>query len=114
MKVRTGFISNSSTSCFICGRWGKLDYSIEEIVKIRKKMVDFYNDLEETNRTFNDVFEMPTMADEKDFDLLKGWDVAKKEIEGNILIYGASTNSIPYMLFEMIMQKFNAERVHLG
>ena len=80
MKIRTGFISNSSTSCFICGRWGKLDHSIDEIVEILQKMIDFYNDLEGTNDSFDDIFEMPKMADEKDFDLLDGWDVPEFEI----------------------------------
>jgi hypothetical protein len=114
MKIRTGFISNSSTSCFICGRWGKLEHSIDEIVEILKKMLDFYNDLEGTEYSFDSVFEMPKMADRGDIEKLGHWDVDKSEVEGNILIYGTSDNSIPYMLFEMIMQKFHAERVHLG
>ncbi len=114
MKIRKGFVSNSSSSCFICGAWGNCKYSIEEITSILQKMLDFYNELEEQELSFDSVFETPKMATDEDIDNLDGWDVKKNRIEENILIYSSDDNSIPYLLFGMIEQKFNAERIHLG
>ena len=114
MKIRTGYISNSSTSCFICGLWGSCDYSVEETVEILQKMLTFYNDMEDENLDFENVFEHPQISNDKDIDLLDGWDVRKSDVENNMLIYGKGDNSIPYLLFGFIEQKFDAKRIHLG
>ena len=114
MKIRKGFVSNSSSSCFICGKWGTCKYNIEEIIEILKKILDFYNDLEGANTSFENMFETPRIATKADIDDLKYWDVPKSDVEYKLLIYSDSDNSIPYMLFDLIQQKFNAERIHLG
>ncbi len=114
MKVRTGFISNSSTACFICGAWGTNKYNISEATDILQKILNFYNDLEEQDLYFEGVFRTPAIATEKDIDHLSDYDVSRSKVEGKMLIMGAEDNSIPYMLFELINEKFSAERVHLG
>ena len=114
MKIRKGFVSNSSSSCFICGLWGDNEYSIKEMIPILQKMLDFYNDLEEESLSFDDVFKLPEIATTEDFELLKNWDVDKKKVKGKILIYGKEDNSIPYMLHSIIETKFSADRIHLG
>ena len=115
MKIRLGFVSNSSSEAFICGTWGDCKYSIEETIKILQKMLNFYNDLEEKNLSFETVFETPRMGDKEDEKLLvNGWDVSEWKIKDKMIIYSQDDNSIPFMLFEMISQKFNAERIHLG
>ena len=45
MKIRAGFVANSSSSCFICGTWGESKYSIKKITDIIQKIVDYYNKL---------------------------------------------------------------------
>ena len=114
MKIRSGFVSNSSTSCFICGTWGKDKYSIKEITKILQEMLDFYNHLEDVKLSFNDVFEKPKKATKEDINLLAGWEVPSIRVKDKILIYGKDDNSIPYLLHGLIETKFNADRIHLG
>ena len=114
MKIRAGFISNSSTSCFICGAWGDCKYNIRETIKILQKMLDFYNDLEDEHLDINDVFEAPKIATKEDIDHLDGWDVLESRVKDKLLIYSAEDNTIPYLLFGLIEQKFDAERIHLG
>jgi hypothetical protein len=114
MKRRTGFISNSSTSCFICAVYGEHKYNRKETVAILQKMLDFYNDLEGENISFKKAFMFPKKATKEDVDLLKNWDIDKSRVEGQTLIYSRDDNSIPWMLFGLIEAKFNAERIHLG
>jgi hypothetical protein len=114
MKARTGFISNSSTSCFICARWGTHKYTIKKTTEILQKMLDFYNNLEGEELSFNSVFEKPKKATKGDIELLDGWDVPESDVKGKTLIYGKDDNSVPYLLHGLIEAKFNAERIHLG
>jgi hypothetical protein len=114
MKIRKCFVSNSSTSCFICGIYSDCKYSIEEIVEILKKMLNFYNDMEESSLSFDDVFETPRIAEKEDKKTLGYYNVSEDRVDNKILILGADDNSVPWCLFEMIEHKFNAERIHLG
>jgi hypothetical protein len=114
MKIRKGFVSNSSSESFICGRWNDKEYTPEEATAILQKMLDFYNDMEEQSVSFDNVFEVPRIATEEDIDLLSGWDIPRNRVEGQLLINSIDDNSIPYLLFGFIETKFGAERIHLG
>ena len=113
MKIRTGFISNSSSSCFICGVYGENEYNIEEMIPILQEMLDFYNKMEETQYHFDDVFEVPRVATEEDIDHVSDF-MNVPSMHGKIIIMSTGDNSIPYELFEFIETKFNAKRIHLG
>jgi len=114
MKFRLGHVSNSSSSCFLLAKWGACDFSFKEITDILQKMLDFYNDLEEDDLSFDEVFKKPKKATKKDIDLLAGWNVKESEIKGKTLIYSKEDNSIPGLIFSLIEEKFCADRIHLG
>jgi hypothetical protein len=119
MKIRNGFVSNSSSSCFVCQTGYCCDnknYTIEETEGILQKILDFYNEIFGEDENFSEVFGEIKIADEKDMDSLeyytRGWD--GDTIKGKILIYSCEDNSIPYEVFDIIENKFNAQRIHLG
>lgn len=110
MKIRAGFVSNSSTACFIC----EAKYPITEAIKILEKILDFYNELFEEKLLLDEVFKEPffgTKEDEKKY--VEGWEYHGK-VEGKLIIEGAGSNSVPYDLQELICSKFKADYLHLG
>ena len=123
MKIRNGFVSNSSSSCFVCNPMGGLEdyakdyenYTAGEATEILQKMLDFYNDILDENLEFDEAFEVK-IAEEEDIKFLKEWDDnwVRERVEGKLLIYSACENTIPYELFEFISAKFHAWREHLG
>ena len=112
MKARMAHVSNSSTDSFIC----RAEYTVYHATQILTEMLDYYNKLFNTELKFENVFKNPRLGTEKcyidhsDFsDCLQ-----REEIIGKLIIQGKEDNSIPYALFELISQKFNANRIHMG
>ena len=125
MKIRNGFVSNSSSSSFICDT--KL--SVEEVKELLEKMVYFFNEM------FKDCDESSYMkyAFSKPFDEMFGSvkKLTRKDINtwnkdygeyygkwddsyiGKINIRGRSDNSIPSDIFDLIERRFEACRIHL-
>jgi len=124
MKIRNGFVSNSSSSCFVCNPMGGIkswadgykNYTVEEAREILQKMLDFYNHMCDKEETFNEVFGEIKLGDDEDVRFLLDWDEnwTEERVRGKLLITSACDNTIPYELFEFISTKFNAWRVHLG
>ena len=124
MKIRNGFVSNSSSSCFVCNPMGGIEdyardyknYTVEEAKEILQEMLNFYNNMFEEELQFDDVFGEIKIADEKDVEFLSDWDASwtRERVYGKLLICSACDNTIPYELFELIGTKFHAWREHLG
>jgi len=115
MKTRLGFVSNSSSSSFICN-------TLIDIIGVRnllQAMLDLYNqatkkDFDQRVRSFNDVFDEPYIAREIPH---QGWISYYPQLAdsiGKVIIDSASDDSIPYCLEEMISEVFDATRLHLG
>jgi len=112
MKIRMGFVSNSSSEAFIC----RSGHSVKETKTILQEILVFYNKMFGTNYTFYETFEEPVVATKNNIDDLKeNWSMTiTPEDYTSVIIYSATDNSIPYSLFEIIEEKFEAKRLHLG
>ena len=87
-------------------------------------MLAFYNDIFDRDSVFDDVFMEPFIAspgylmnwvlDEDDFPG-RGWENDQiRSAPGKLIIESASDNSIPYEIWEMLVSRFDATRIHLG
>lgn len=112
MKVRKAFVSNSSSSSFIC----KVEMEPEEASKLLHDLLDFYNEWFGKSLTFEEVFDEPFYAPQG----YKEWYVNHYNHlldgppTGKLVIESASDNTIPWELWEMICERFDALRMHLG
>ncbi len=109
MKIRNGFVSNSSTSSFIC----TTKESNTTIEAKLEQLLEFYNEWEGKDYKFKDVFKILKITKEKIRDLKENWNYNIPK-HATFIIEGADDNSIPYELFDFIVSKFNASRLHLG
>lgn len=129
MKIRTGFVSNSSSSSFICNAFDYEGYepkelTVEIVISKLKTMIEMYNKMEDTNLSYEDAIGSVGLGDEEIASYLKGYgqhgysigdrDWTLDDIKNKIVIMSAGDNAIPYELFELIKSSFDAERVHLG
>lgn len=111
MKIRTGFVSNSSSEAFVCNS----GHSIKETKIILQEIITFYNKMFEEDLDFYDVFEDPKIVTKEDIDMLKDYGhKAKPEDYTSVIIYSAGSNSVPYTMFDIIDKKFDSWKVHLG
>ncbi len=122
MKVRMGFVSNSSSSSFICKTKMSLSQVKEKLEKIHSFYWEVIKDSEEDyylGKSFNDMFFKPFEGNKEYDKKLKDWDYLKEygvdgTTVGKIVIESAEDNSIPYEMFELIEKVFNGVRLHLG
>ena len=119
MKIRSGFVSNSSSTCFVCNIHVKGKFSSENLDAVEKKLRDIIKaaielELMPPDTKFEDIFRLPTTIDAHDLRLLRDYDVNITPREDMFLIYSEGDNTIPYELFSILETIFNAREVHLG
>ena len=118
MKIRKGFVSNSSTTSFIC----EVDFGPEKMKQLLQELVDFYNKWCGKEYKFEDIFKDPYTGTEEDvqfFDDFFGKAYRDdyhdhSKANGNIIIMGTEDNSVPYGLHEFISTRFKCTHIHLG
>ena len=89
MKIRNGFVSNSSSSSFVCNTGlhaGEVEFKLG-------RMLDMYNELFETNLLFDEIF-------------------AVYQTGHAVTIRSVYDNSIPFELFDLIKCLFDATYCH--
>ena len=111
MKIRAGFISNSSTSSFVC------DIKDKALVDSKmRKIIEFWNEISGCTYALDcyTIFKVDKEYIKKINDEWEFPDKLFKDDLGKIVIEGKQDNSMPYQTFEIIENVFNAHRYHLG
>ena len=122
MKIRYGFISNSSSSSFVCNKYESEynNFKASELFKVKDKLIKIFEcmkilEIITPETKFSDIFKDPRKASKENIeDLNEGWNANLQYNEQMFLINSTSDNTIPYQFFEIIADIFNAERIHLG
>jgi len=135
MKIRNGFISNSSSTSFIVDYWNnsKKEFTIKEVKEITDRAVKAYNLLMNSSINKGDIMKVGIVDDElikekKEYATerelindkwveipLTGEQInAIEEQKGKIVIHTKKDNSIPYVLSEMIDALLHTDRWHWG
>ena len=104
MKIRNGFVSNSSSSSFIVGE----EFTLEQTKEIMKKIED---SLESIDIHLKDTYKIieKTKEDYKDWS-----DYNYIPDRKMIVVENLESNGIPYESFNIIDSKLEATRIHLG
>lgn len=130
-------ITNSSSEMFVCDT----NKTIERVRKDLESMLKCFNETNDMDYSFDDVFEVPRRATKEDQDSAITYDTYRKEqleslkkdglsmiaialgndkegkiptVGKTVIIQSESDNTIPYELFEQIERTFKASRYHLG
>lgn len=135
MKIRNGFVSNSSSSSFIVDYWNnsKTEFTIEEVEEITDRAVKAYNLLMNSSINKGDIMKIGIVDDKlikekKEYaterELINDkWieiPLTREQInsideqKGKIVIHTKEDNSIPYVLSEMIDALLHTDRWHWG
>lgn len=115
-----GHMPKTKKDALINGRKHKIEYDFVDKYDIKQKSGESREDYlvrqEECYKNVYKKFEKdPPDWWDNPFDDFYDYDRLNiEELHGKILIFGASDNSIPYDLFELIQGAFGAERYHLG
>ena len=136
MKIRKGFISNSSSTSFVIDYYveKKDRTSLKEVKETVDRIIKAYNIIYKTKLQKKRTFTIGKITDEIikariDFEREYAYDDKgewgpqpiskdrKKAIEnqkGKIIINSVEDNSIPYLMQEMIENVLNADKWHWG
>lgn len=107
-KIRTSFVTNSSSSCFVV----QTGETPEQVKEQLEQLVNLYNVWYDSNHEFGDFFDEPYTYHYKKQPYSWGYENPKSE--GKTIIMSAEDNSIPYDLDDLISNKYETSRNHLG
>ena len=118
MKIRNGFVSNSSSSSFVC----KVPFDSEEVTSALKELVRFYGEWmceDDHSPEFEDMFDpyfeqVDGVLPKEESVYCNAYQTGYLEEHGTFIIRSATSNTVPYELFDLIEKRFDASRIHRG
>jgi len=138
VKIRDGFVSNSSSSSFICLSKVSAKTAEERL----KALLNVYNLLTNSKLVFEKTFQDPFIVSSHDKkskaykEEMDGWIFGKdasyqnvrignsfgasvvigkeSDLNGKLIINSVDDNTIPCSLYELIEEAFDGSRLHLG
>lgn len=109
MKIRNGFVSNSSSSSFIC----HTDLELDKIKEILKRYLEEHNIADVDNLKYGEVFDGPRYATDEDIECMKDWGI--EITKDDKVLFSIYDNSIPYDILSRLEWDYdiNAARYHM-
>lgn len=124
MKIRKGFVSNSSSASFIVDYYGgmKTTQCVKDVNKVVDRAIKAYNILKESNLEKDNILKITTVDDKlikKKIDWDSDDNTTEQEEEwrsmkGKVVIHTTDENSVPYGLYAMLDLVLYIERWHWG
>ena len=115
MKIKKGFVSNSSSSSFVI----KTEMSKEELDKELRRIFSAYNELVKKDENFEDVFsEVIDVIDgehvnEEESYFIEGYE-EKRFLQHNFILRSEGDNTVPYLLSQILEACFTETIANLG
>ncbi len=114
MRVRKGFVSNSSSSSFVCD----VELSPEEVVEQLRTMLHHFGQIMDRDYKYSDVFGEVFSSSEEvphhEIDYVEYCWFTRGDLKDKVIIRSQGDNAIPYEMFDLIKKRFSAFRIHRG
>lgn len=109
MKIRLGFVSNSSSESFVIST----NKTPEEIRQELQAILDLHNRVKGQSLVFEEVFQEPFMGSTAYDEDMADWEYGIKS-QGKIVVESTYDNTIPWGVMEFMERTYDCRRYHLG
>ena len=124
MKIRQGFVSNSSSSSFIINYNNECEkkFTVEIVTEILTDLIKVYNLANKDTLCFENIFDYVAIISDVHIKERIKYEshpyyedkTDMKKVKNKIVIVGKTDNSIPYPIMEFIENTMDAKHWHWG